>query len=93
MFSNSKKSKIDPRGGVSIFQISLHSKKSKISDSLFWKNSKIFPFFNYEISPKFESFIWYKYDYFERVGIRALVMSVSVIQCVILYYKIFGPCM
>ena len=53
MFSNSKKSEIDP---VSIFQISLKFKKSKISDrgggsSLFWKKSKIFPFFNYEISP------------------------------------------
>ena len=28
MFSNSKVSKIAPRGGVSIFQISLYSKKS-----------------------------------------------------------------
>ena len=32
MFSNSKMSEIDPRGGVSIFQISLKSKKSEISD-------------------------------------------------------------
>ena len=32
MFSNSKMSKIDPRGGISIFQISLKFKKSKISD-------------------------------------------------------------
>ena len=50
-------------GEVGIFQKKSNlgtiwdSKKSKISDrgggsSLFWKNSKIFPFFNYEISPK-----------------------------------------
>ena len=49
--------KIDPKGVVSIFQISLNSKKSKISNrgggsSLFWKNSKMFPFFNYDASPK-----------------------------------------
>ena len=57
MFSNSKKSEIDPRGGVSIFQISLKFKKSEISDgeggsSLYGKKSAIFPFFNYDASPK-----------------------------------------
>ena len=57
MFSNSKKSEIDPRGGVSIFQISLEFKKSEISyrgggSSLFGKKSAIFPFFNYDASPK-----------------------------------------
>ena len=58
MFSNSKKCEIDPRGGVSIFQISLKlKKKSEISDkggggpSLFGKKSAIFPFFNYDASP------------------------------------------
>ena len=56
MFSNSKMSEIDPRGGVSIFQISLNSKKSKICEGggsgPYLKTSKIFPFFNYDASPK-----------------------------------------
>ena len=57
MVSNSKKSEIDPRGGVSIFQISLKFKKSEISDgeggsSLFGNFSKIFPFYFYDGSPK-----------------------------------------
>ena len=57
MFSNSKLSEINPRGGVSIFKISLTFKKSEISDrggrsSLFGKKSAIFPFFNHDDSPK-----------------------------------------
>ena len=54
--SEIKKSlKLIRKGGVSNFHISQNSKNSKIShrggSSLFWKKSKIFPFFNYDASP------------------------------------------
>ena len=58
MFSNSKMSEIDPRGGVSIFQISLKFKKSLKypigggGANLFGKKSQISLFFNYDASPK-----------------------------------------
>ena len=59
MFSNSKVSQINPRGGVSIFQISLKFKKSLKypigggeGASLFGTLSQIFLFFNYDASPK-----------------------------------------
>ena len=56
MFSNSKKSEIVLRGGVSIFQISLKFKKvwnirQGGGSSLFGKKSAIFPFSNYDASP------------------------------------------
>ena len=57
MFSNSKMSEIDPRGGVTIFQINLKLKKSKISDrgggaKPILEKVQNFPVFNYETSPK-----------------------------------------
>ena len=55
MFSNSKMSKIDPRGqhfsNKSKSQKSLKYPMGGGGSNLFWKNSKIFPSFTYDASP------------------------------------------